>query len=162
MRNLPFSDQFKVVVGLLGTVPSTTTPKRVKMTNADRVTILILADNATTVTGSAITLKQSKDAAGTDEKALSFSTALRNIDTAAAGGDVLAAFAVASDTFTTNAVNSKDILYQIEVRAQDLDVQNGFAWIRVGTGDATAAAITVLYILHLQQHPAATAPTQIA
>jgi hypothetical protein len=152
MRNIPLIDQGKFVIGLDPAVPSTSTPDYVSLKNANRVTVLILVKNATTVTGSAITLKQATAVAGTGEKALAFDTVYVNTDTAA--GDTLTKTAVTSNTFTTNATNSKNLMYQIEVKASDLDVTNGFDCIRAGTGDATAATVTVLYFLHSNHVPA--------
>jgi hypothetical protein len=149
--NALLSEQVKFVEGLLGVVPSTSTPDYVSLKNFERVAVIILQKNATTVTGSAITLKQATAVAGTGEKPLSFAKAYRNVDTGA--GDVLSEFAVTSDTFTTQAVNSKNAMYVIEVKAEDLDVNNGFDCIRAGTGDATAATITVLYALFGAKFP---------
>lgn len=143
--NALLSEQVKFVEGLLGVVPSTSTPDYVSLKNFERVAVIIMVKNATTVTGSAITLKQATAVAGTGEKALAFTKAYRNIDTGAA--DALAAFDVTSNTFTTDSTNSKNLMYVIEVKAEDLDVNNGFDCIRAGTGDATAATVTVLYAL---------------
>lgn len=140
-----FIEQAKVVTGLAPIVPSTSTPDYVSLKNFERLTILITVHNATTVTGSAITVKQASDVAATGEKAVSFTTAYRNIDAAAA--DTLAAFAVSNDTFTTDATNSKDLLYVIEVTPSMLDANNGFDCVRLGTGNGVAATVGVLYIL---------------
>lgn len=153
--NAMLSEQVKFVTGLDSVVPSTSTPDYVSLKNFERIAIIILVKNATTVTGSAITVKQATAVAGTSEKAVSFSKAYRNIDTAAA--DVLAEFAVTSDTFTTNSTNSKNLMYIIEVQTSDLDVANGFDCIRAGTGDATAATVTVLYALYGAKFPTTTA-----
>lgn len=153
--NANLSEQVKIVEGLLGVVPSSSTPDYVSLKNYERCAILIQVKNATTVTGSAITVKQATSVAGGGEKALSFTKAYRNIDTAAA--DALAEFAVSSDTFTTNSTNSKNLMYVIEVKAEDLDVNNGFDCIRAGTGDATAATVTVTYLLFGAKFPTTTA-----
>lgn len=152
--NALLSEQCKFVTGLDSVVPSTSTPDYVSLKNFERLTIVILQKNATTVTGSAITLKQATSVAAGSEKALSFTKAYSNVDTAA--GDVLSEFTVSSDTFTTQAVNSKNAMYVIEVKAEDLDVNNGFDCVRLGTGDATAATITVLYILSGPKFPTTT------
>lgn len=149
--NANLSEQVKVVEGLLSVVPSTSTPDYVSLKNYERIMILIQVKNATTVTGSAITLLQAQAVAGTGEKALAFTKALRNIDTAAA--DVLAEFAVSSNTFTTDSTNSKNLMYVIEVKAEDLDVNNGFDCIRAGTGNATAATVSVTYFLFGAKFP---------
>lgn len=145
--NALFIEQAKIVEGLFAIVPSTSTPDYVSLKNYHRLTILISVKNATTVTGSAITVKQATAVAGTGEKAVAFTTAYRNIDTGAAGGDALAEFAVTSNTFTTDSTNSKNLMYVIEVTPDMLDVAGGFDCVRAGTGDATAATVAVYYIL---------------
>jgi hypothetical protein len=137
--------------------PSTSTPTRISLKNALGVTVVITGLNATTVTGSAITLKQSTAVAGTGEKALSFDTVWQNIDTATADG--LAKTAVSSDTFTTTAVNSKGYVYVIEVPVESLDTSNGFDCFRVGTGDATATTLTVNYFVKPRSVNATGTPT---
>ena len=145
-RNAELADLAKIVTGLAPITPSTSTPDYVSMKGYDRCAIIILVDNATTVTGSAITVKQASDVAATGEKALAFTTMKANVDTAAA--DTLTATAVTSNTFTTAAVNNKNMIYIIDVKAEDLDRANGFDCIRAGTGDATSAVLSVLYVLY--------------
>lgn len=149
----------KPVTGLDSIVPSSSTPDYVSLKDYAHVTAIILVKNATAVTGSAITLKQATAVAGTGEKALGFTKAWRNIDTAAA--DALAEFAVTSDTFTTDATNSKNLMYVIEVDAAELDVDGGFDCFRVGTGNATAATVTVLYILSSPRYSQEVPPAAI-
>lgn len=139
-------EQAKPVLCLLGTVPSSSVPTRVSLKHYRRAVFFILVKNATTVTGSAITLKQATAVAGTGEKAVSFTKAYRTLDVAA-NGDTLSEFAVASDTFTTENTNSKNHVYAIEVTPDMLDADNGFDVVRVGTGDATAATLTVFALL---------------
>lgn len=135
----------KPVIGLDPVVPSSSTPDYVSLKNYQRMTIIVLVKNATTVTGSAITVKQATAVAGTGEKAVSFTKMFANIDTAA--GDTLTETAVSSDTFTTDATNSKNLMYVIEIDPATLDVAGGFDCVRAGTGNATAATVTVLYLL---------------
>lgn len=149
--NANFTEQVKIVEGLLGVVPSTSTPDYVSLKNYERVAVVIQVKNATTVTGSAITLKQATAVAGTSEKALAFTKVFANTDTGA--GDVLTETAVSNNTFTTNNTNSKNLMYVIEVKAEDLDVNNGFDCLRAGTGDATAATVTVTYYLFGAKQP---------
>ena len=56
-------EQAKPVVGLSNTTPTASTPDYVSLKNFEKLTIIILALNATTVTGSAITVKQATDVA---------------------------------------------------------------------------------------------------
>jgi hypothetical protein len=152
-------DNVTVVDGLAPATPSSSTPDYVSLKNALWVTAVIHCKNATTVTGSAITLKQASAVAGTGEKALSFSKAYRNIDTAAADG--LTEFAVSSDTFTTDSTNSKNLLYVIEIDPSTLDTNNGFDCVRVGTGNATATVLGVTYYVRTKDRGAASQPSLI-
>jgi hypothetical protein len=138
-------DKLKFVEGLPAIVPSTSTPDYVSLKLYNHLTVVVMVKNATTVTGSAITLKQATAVAGTSEKALAFDTMWANLDTAAT--DTLVETAVTSNTFTTLTTNSKTAMYVMEVRPEDLDMANGFDCVRAGTADATAATLTVLYIL---------------
>jgi len=149
VQGLPV-EAFKFVTGLAPIQPSTSTPDYVSMKNYGHFTAIITCDNATTVTGSAITLKQATSVAGTAEKALAFTIVYANIDTGAS--DTLVSTAVTSNTFTTDATNSKNLLYVIEVEASDLDVEGGFDCIRVGTGNATASIVCVNYMLSASRY----------
>jgi len=152
-------DSAKLVTGLDSVVPSSSTPDYVSLKDYGHFTAVILVKNATTVTGSAITLKQASAVAGTGEKALAFTKVWANTDTGAA--DALTETAVSSNTFTTDATNSKNLMYVIEVDASELDMANGFDCIRVGTGNATAATVTVLYILSNPRYAGASMPSAI-
>lgn len=137
-----------LVTGLAPITPSSSTPDYVSLKGVIKFTAVILCDNATTVTGSAITLKQASDVAATGEKALAFTKMWANTDTAA--GDTLTETAVTSNTFTTSTTNAKNLIYVIEVDPAELDVDNSFDCIRVGTGDAANTVVSVLYILELK------------
>lgn len=145
--NALFIEQVKHVSGLFPVVPSSSVPDYVSMKGYSRIAIKIKVKNATTVTGSAITVLQATAVAGTGEKAVAFTKAYRNIDVDAAGGDIVAEFAVTSNTFTTDATNSKNLCYWIEIRADELDIDGGFDCIRAGTANATAATVDVDYFL---------------
>jgi hypothetical protein len=149
----------KIVVGLAPITPSTSTPRRVSLKDYRRVTAIITVDNGATVTGSAITLHQSTAVAGTSEKALAFTKAWRNIDVDA--GDALSEFAVTSNTFTTDTTNARNLLYVIEIDAADLDTENGFDVVRVGTGNGANMVAAVTYVMHGGRHAGDTLPTVI-
>lgn len=146
---LNLTDAVKIVFGspIIGALATTNGDcDYVSLKNFDRCTIVIAVDNATTVTGGAITLKQATAVAGTSEKALAFSTMYANTDVAAS--DTLTATAVTSDTFTTSTTDNKNLLYVIEVKASDLDIANGFDCLRVDVLSMANAVGFVQYILH--------------
>jgi hypothetical protein len=115
------------------------------MKNYSRATIVLQILNATTVTGSAVTVKQATAVAGTGTKALAFSTVYVNLDTAV--NDTLVATAVVSNTFTTDTTNSKPLMYVIELHEGMFDTNGGFDCFRVELANATAAIVTAYYIL---------------
>ena len=69
------------------------------------------------------------------------------LETDTAATDTLVETAVVSNTFTTLTTNSKNTLYAIPVDPASLDLASGFDCIRAGTGDATAATISVYYLI---------------
>lgn len=139
-------EEGKYVAALAPILPSSSTPDRVTMKDYHGLSITIQVDNATTVTGSAITLLQSTTVAGGGEKALAFDLVWKNEDTASS--DTLVKTAVVSDTFTTIATDNLNGLYVIDVKASSLDVENGFDVVRLGTADAVATVLSAVYELY--------------
>jgi len=142
----------KIINALAAAVPSTSQPTYISLKNVLRLAAIIVVKNGTGVTGSAITLKQATAVAGTGAKTLAFTKMLANLDTAA--NDTEVEVAVTGNTFTTLATNSKNALYIIDIPVDSLDTNNGFDCVAVGTGDATAATVAVLYIIE-QRDPSA-------
>jgi hypothetical protein len=154
-----FTNRHTIVEGLAAVVPSTSTPDYISLKNVHRITAVITAKNATTVTGSAVTLKQASAVAGTGEKALAFSRYRANADTGAS--DLFTDATATSNTFTMQAVNSKNAIYTIDIDPATLDQANGFDCVRVGVGDATAQTVSVYYIVEKREHGGATEPSVI-
>lgn len=149
--NARLDEQVDTVVAAAGLLLTSTLGDTtyVSMKNYAKCRIIISIADGTTVTGSAITLKQATAVAGTGEKALAFTRMLANTDYAAS--KTMVETAVTSNTFTTQTTNSKDSLYIIDVDASSLDVANGFDCIRVdGTGHAATASrgCVVIYELY--------------
>lgn len=149
----------KIVQGLAPITPSTSTPDYVSMKDASKLTIIIDVDNGSTVTGSAITLKQATAVAGTSEKALAFTKMWANEDTGSS--DTLVETDVTANTFTTDDTNAKNLQYVIEVDAAELDTDNGFDCVRLGTGDGANMVLGATYILHGLRYPQDTPPAAI-
>ena len=110
-----------------------------------RLTIIVVADNATTVTGSAVTLKQALNVAGGTEIALPFDTMWGNVDTGAT--DTLVKTTVTSDTFTTDGTDNKNLMYVMEIVPHDLSVSLDYCCVRIDLAAATASTLSVIYIL---------------
>ena len=154
-------DKGKWVTGLAPATPSTSTPDYVTLKAHQKLTAVICVDNGATVTGSAITLKQATDVTNSqsDEKAVAFTTYWANTDTGAS--DTLTATTATSNTFTTDTTNNKNLLYVLEVDADDLDADNNFDCVRVGTADAANTVLSVVYYLHGPRYASGIADTAI-
>jgi hypothetical protein len=145
-----FVDSEKLVIALHGIVPSSSVPKWVSLKDYAHVTVIVSFKNATTVTGSAIALQQATAVAGTGAKALAFTEMWAVVDDSATVVPVKTA--VVSNTFTTDATNSKTGFYLIEVDTDTLDRDNGFDCFQATTGNGTAATIEVSYILRAARY----------
>lgn len=138
-------EQAKVVTGFAPAIPTAAAPRWVSLKNYEKLTILMVVQNATTVTGSAVALSQATNVSGAGAKTLPFTEAFRTED--AATTDALTRFAVVSNTFTTLATNGRQLVYVIEVKPHDLDLAGGFDCVRVTLGNAVAATVGVLYLM---------------
>jgi len=136
--------QAKAIWALPPVVPSSSVPLYVNLQFYQRATVLIGVSNATTVTGSAITLLQAKDVLGLSEKALGFTIVYQSLLSQTADKQV--STTVASNTFTTDSTDNAKLLYQIDIDKASLDSAGGFGCMRLGVGDATAATITAFYL----------------
>lgn len=92
----------------------------------------------------AVTFEQATSAAGAGAKALAYT---ERWDGTALTDDVLARTVVAANT--SNLAAAANGLMVVELHAQDLDVNNGFAWVRVRVASpgANADLIAALYVL---------------
>jgi hypothetical protein len=142
------SDYTKTVMGCAPAALTSTAgdARYVSFKNARQMRITIAVLNGNTVTGGTVTLKQAKAVAGTNEKPLPFGKMFINTDCAVS--DALLETAVTSDTFTTNATNGKQLLYVIEIKVSDLDINNGFCCARVDVTGMANAVGSVVYDLY--------------
>ena len=160
--NARLDEQVTTVVAAQGLLLTSTLGDTdyVSLKGFERVQIIIAIADGTTVTASDITLKQATSVAAGGEKPLAFTRMLANVDYAA--GKVMTETAVTNNTFATQAVNSKDSIYILDVKASDLDVAGGFDCIRVdGTNHAATASrgAIVLYNLYGKRY-SGTTPTE--
>lgn len=146
MHLLEFAD----VINLHGpVVPSSATPIRFSMKGFQRAAIII-TQNKAAGNGAAISMNQAQDVSGTGSKTLSFSKAYRSLANGTQSAPVNSwdDFDVSSDTFTSDATNGTRDTYVIDVKAEDLDIDNGFDVVELEIGNAasnTVAAIAILY-----------------
>jgi hypothetical protein len=142
------SDYTKTVMGCAPAALTSTAGdgRYVSFRNARKMRITLAILNGSGPGGGTVTLKQATAVAGTNEKPLSFARMWINIDCAAS--DTLLETSVTSDTFTTNATNGKQLLYVIEIKVSDLDINNGFCCARVDVTGMANAVGSVVYDLY--------------
>lgn len=98
-----------------------------------------------------LTMRQAKDAAGTGEKDLAFSNYTLQmgvgLDTIGTPTFTTKGSASIGGDATLSLVGDQQAIAVIEIDGQDLDVNNGYDWIRVTMADpgATAQLVSVLY-----------------
>lgn len=140
-------DNTCLVTAFAAAVPSTSTGLWVSLKGYPHICIAMAYTNATTVTGSAVTLNQAQTVTGTGSKPLAFTTVFVGKNAAATAAAPLIQTAVVSNTFTLDNTNSQSGWYVIEIDGITLDVQNGFNCIQVAMATAVAQTIGVTYLM---------------
>ena len=143
---------------LAGATEFTTDTNVIDMSKFHRCLILLMLDQASAGTG-VVTLKQSSDAAGSDEKALAFTEYWKN----ETGVSTSVMTKVTAATLTTAGPSAGQSTYAFEVKSDALDQANEFRYIRldcVTLAGNTAAAL--LYIPYEPRYPAGDAAQQNA
>lgn len=128
----------------------------VSMKNYNAVTILLQA-GAWAGGTAAVTLLQATAVAGTGTKALAFT----KVWTSTAAADTKTEVAVTSNTFNMATAAT---LYQMEIKADDLDVQNGFDCIcvHVATPGSNNDLYSGVMILRQPRYAQAATPSAVA
>jgi hypothetical protein len=122
----------------------------VSMKNYARCTIIFLAGTGTASDDAVITLEQATAVAGTGNKALTFTRIdVKQGADLAAIGEFTTVTQTAATSYTSLTSAETQNLWVIDVKAEDLDTDNGYDCIQASIGDVgTNAKIgTVLYIL---------------
>lgn len=146
--NASLTEETKIVTIFSAAVPSTSRSDILSMKNYNKCTIIMTGVKTTGVTGSAITLTQSTDVSNTNGKALAFTQAYRSLNCGTSGNnDTLTAFAVASNTFTTDTTASVTDMYVIEINDTDLDTANNFDCVTLVMATAVNETISATAIL---------------
>lgn len=144
--NAGLHEMAKIVQAFAPALPSTAIVDWVSLSKYHRLSVIISVANATTVTGSAVALVQATDVAGTGSKPVAFDTVWANLD--ASSSDDLVKTAVVADTFTTDATNTTNSIYVLEVIPDMLDVAGGFDCFSVTLGDGVATTIDAVFIMY--------------
>jgi len=117
----------------------TTDANTVNMKGYNRCRAVLILTQSGAGTGT-VTLKQSTVAAGTDEKALAFAEYWKN----ETGTTTDALTLVTASTLTTAGAATATNMYVFEIRADQLDIDNAFTFVRldlVSLSNNTAACL---------------------
>jgi len=146
---------------LTATATFQTASKTVNMKDYNRCLIKVSVTSSGTGSG-ALTLKQSTVAAGSDEKALAFTSYWYSND--ALASDTLTAATATSNTFNVTASSTATRVFFVEVNADALDVDRGFTFLRADIAAVANAIGHLQYFLYepRQARGVASMPTAIA
>jgi len=166
MLNLHLLEKMQIAAGFIPVNMATAANDGdyVSLKNYGRCAIILFKGAGTAGEDPVLTLQQAKDVAGTGMKNLIFD----RIDSKQ-GSDL---FAIGTFTKITNSDHDythtdaaeNQAIWVIDVKAEDLDIANGFDCLRatvadVGTGAQLGA---LMYILHEPRHATAPLPSAIA
>lgn len=146
MTGSRFIDVDKKIVAFFAAAPSGASPGWVSLSNYNAVQIMLAWKNAASgATGTAVTVNQGKSSSGANSKALAIDTVWVSNDTT--NSVALTQTAVTNNTFTTDNTASHTGVAFLEIRADRLDVANGFNYLQVGLGNATNSTVHAVYTL---------------
>ena len=140
-------DRYKTLALLIASAGNTTTPW-VDMALFSHVTFFVIANNANTVTGAAITVNQATNVSGGSSKALTYNNyfvCTGGFTTQASTSDTWTQTTGVSGTFTTATTASTILGYAIEIQDTDLDLNNAFTCVQVAI--ASGAANTTFSVI---------------
>jgi hypothetical protein len=109
------------------------------------VSIILMLDVSSATDDGAVTLTQATNVSAGSAKSLPFDWQYANLDTETS--DALTKTAVTSNTFNAGGV-TKSCLYVIEIKAEQLDVDNGFDCLKVSLATVTNGYSAILFLLH--------------
>lgn len=139
-------DKLKIVPAFFAAVPSAAAPTYVSMKGFNNLTIVLHWKNAAAgATGTAVTVNQAKFVNGNSAKAVAFDTAWVANDTA--NSVAMTQITVASNTFTTDNTANGLGIGVIEIRADRMDLANGFTALSVGLANATNSTVEAIYLM---------------
>jgi hypothetical protein len=164
--NQHFLEKNQVAAGFVPLALTTArTGDYVSMKNYGRCAIVFFKAAGTAGDDPTITLTQAKDVGGTDgTTALNFTRidVKQGADLAAVGAFTTVTQA-AANTYTDLTSAEAQAIWVIDVKAEDLDVANGFDCIKAAISDVgtNAQLGTLMYFLHEPRFASATLPSAI-
>lgn len=122
----------------------------VSMKNWGRCAIVFFKDAGVNGEDVTLTVEQCTSVAPSNAKALTFTRVDTKQGTLTSVGTWTKVTQAAANTYTNTDLGGQQALLVIDIKAEDLDVDNGFDCIRVSSSDAgTATSLgAALYIMH--------------
>lgn len=121
----------------------------VGLVNYGRVVCLLVKAIGTNGDDPVFTMKQAVDNAGTSSKALTFTTVWEKVGTQTGIATFTKVTQTAAGSYTNTDSAEAQTLMAVEIRAEQLDVANGFAWVQLSIPDVggNAQLGTAIYIM---------------
>ncbi|MGE3419318.1 MAG: hypothetical protein AB7I42_24950 [Bradyrhizobium sp.] len=135
-------------------VPITLTTARagdvVSMKNFGRLAVVVFKDAGTNGDDVTITVEQCSSVAASNNKALNYTRIDKKQGTLTSVGTWTTVTQAADEEYTNTDLGGQQALIVIDVKADDLDVDNGYDCVRVSLSDVgtNAQLGCALYILH--------------
>lgn len=145
-------EKMQIVAGIIPVDMSTAANNGdyVSMKNFGRCAIVVFKAIGTAGDDPTITVSQASDVSGTGVKALNFTRVDYKLGTQTGIGTFTTATPAAGNTYVDAASAEAQMLAVIDIKAEDLDMENGFDCLRVSIADigTNAQLGCALYLLH--------------
>jgi hypothetical protein len=136
----------------------------VSMKDFHRCTVLVIKAAGVAGDDPVITLKQATDVSGAGAKALTFTRVDSKVGTQTSIGAWTANTQAAANTYTDLVSAESQGIFAIDIKSEDLDVNNSFDCVQLSvpdTGAAGAQLLTAVYILRGARYNGAGLPSAI-
>lgn len=137
----------------------------VSLENYETCVVVFVADAGAAGEDPVFTLRQASDNAGTGAKALNFTTIYEKVGTLASVTAFTRVAQTAANTYTNAASGEAQNVICVEVKADELDVDNGFSHIQLQIPDTGATAGKLgcaLYIMLEPRYSSASMPSALS
>lgn len=144
-------DKVDIVSGIVPIdIGSARTGDTITMKNYGRCAIVFFKAAGSASEDPTVTVEQAVSIAPSSAKALTFTTIYTKQGTLTSVGTWTKVTQAAAGTYTNATASENQAIWVIDIKAEDLDVDNGFDCIRVTIADAGSVnqLAAVLYILH--------------
>jgi len=136
----------------------------VSMKGYERLSVIVYKAAGVAGDDPVITLRQAKDVAATEAKALNFTRVDSKVGAQTGVGTFTTNTQAAANTYTDLVSAEAQGIFVIDIKAEDLDVNNGYDCVQLqvpDTGSAGAQLLCGLYLLRNARFAAAATPSAI-